>query len=424
MIRRAFAALAATIVAASPVRAASATGAPAVTVYDDGLELLVYPVQGARRAALWIVARAGGVNDPRGKGGIAHLMEHLALRGSHDVDGRAFMDEARAAGAIVNAHTFPERMTFELDAPADRIDALGARFLALVTSPAWQDANLERERGIIETEAAYHSAEGLLSLVDLAVFPSPQQGGPLAGTSESRADLRASDAIAFFERSLVPRNLTVILTGAVRPAQGRELVERAFRIPPPPEGEGSTLPRERPQLPVTQKMFAGVFVEMLGYLLDPLDRELCAPVAALLELRLALAIQGSNQRVSSVSVDCQRLRGNDFLIAHAFTTTLGASELPQTMAGVFSELGTNPPAVSERLLIDGRLARQAQRLHSDPSELAERLSLFAAERQGPRTELGRLRPPGVPTAARLAEFVRRSLAEDRKVLLSISPMQN
>lgn len=398
--------------------------APEVAVFEDGLELVTWPQPGARRAALWIVVRTGGTSDPPGKAGLAHLVEHLALGGSHDVGGRAFMDEARGAGATVNAHTYPERITFELDAPADRFDALAARFLRLVTSPAWEDAMIASERGIIETEAAYHATEGLLSLVDLAVFPAPAQGGPLIGTEESRSRLDMEDVAAFFARNMVPANISVVVTGATTPARSRALVEEAFRIPPARPGEAGALPREPPSLPVEQKLQAGVVVTMAGYLLDPGDRALCPAVASLLDLRLKLAVQLANERVSAVSVGCHRLRGNDFLIAFAFTSTLDTGDLPQRMQRAITGLGAELPTARERQLIDGRLSREFQRALGDPAALADRVSVVAAERIGPRTDLAGLRAAPLPAATRLGALVRRSFTEERRVLLSITPMQN
>jgi predicted Zn-dependent peptidase len=424
--RWALGALIAALLPAASLAAPRERGAsrPEVVSYPDGLELVVYPQPSARRAALWLVVRAGGVNDPHRKGGLAHLVEHLAFGGSHDLEGRAFFDEARAAGATVNAHTYPERITFELDVSADRLDALGGRFLGLVTSPAWQDARIERERGIIETEAAYHSTEGLLSLFDMAVFPAPQQGAPLAGTAESRTTLDVQDAAAFFSRAMAPSNLTVILTGAVTPAQGRELVERSFRIPPAREGERTVLPVERPTLPVEQRLQAGVVVVTLGYLVDPADRAYCPAVASLLDLRLMLAVQVESRRVSRLSATCARFRGNDFLVLLAFTSTLDTSELPQAMRGAVARLADAPPTAQERAVVDGTLSRELERAVGDPTALVERISVLAAERLGPAVDLSALRESPLPAAGRIREMVRRSLTPQREVLLHFSPMLN
>jgi len=188
------AALAATLLAVAPVRPA----APATLRLADGLEIVVLPLPAATWSSLRIVVRAGGASDPASKGGLAHLVEHLALRGSYDEDGRTFADDVRRAGARLNAHTTPDLTKFELDAPADAFPALAERLLKIVTSPAWERAPIQAERGVIETEAEYHATEGLLSLVDRAVFPSPLQAGPLAGTSDSRGALDAGDVARFF----------------------------------------------------------------------------------------------------------------------------------------------------------------------------------------------------------------------------------
>jgi predicted Zn-dependent peptidase len=411
-------------VPAHPARAAAASPAPEVVRLEDGLEVVTWPQPGAKRAALWVVVRAGATSDPAGRAGLAHLVEHLAFAGSHDVEGRAFFDEARAAGARVNAHTYPERITFELDAPAAKLDALGARFLALVTSPAWKDAPIGRERGVIDTEATYHSAEGLLSLVDMAIFPASRQGAPIIGTSESRAQLEPADAAAFFSRHMVPSNMTVVLAGAVTPEQARALVDRAFRIPPARAGEGASLPVDVPTLPMEQKVPAGLIVTLLGYELDPADRPLCRAVSTLLELRLKLGLQLAKERVSEVSVGCHRLRGHDFLVAFAYSNTLDVGYLPQRLQAVIGGLATSPPSAEERSIVQGRLARQLARAQADPVEAAGRVAALAAERAGQDLDLSALRAAPLPGAGRLGELVRRSFAPARQVLLNLSPAQD
>jgi hypothetical protein len=168
-----------------------------------------------------------------------------------------------------------------------------------------------------------------------------------------------------------------------------------------------------------------VTLTMLGYQLDSADRRICGDVAALLELRLRLAVQLAGPRVSEVSVLCPTLRGHGFLLAMAFTSTLDADDLPVQLQAAVLSLATRPPDATERALVDARLARLRSQLGSDGPALADRLSVTAAANPGDRTsELGTALPRALPPAGRIAELVQRSCAAERRVLLSFSPMQN
>lgn len=395
---------------------------PAVTRLADGLEIVVLRVPDAAWSSMRVVVRAGGASDPPGKGGLAHLVEHLALRGTYEEDGSALEADARRAGARLNAHTTPDLTKFELDAPNDAFAGLAERLLAMVTSPAWERALIERERGIIETEAEYHVFEGLLSLVDLAVFPSPTQTGPLAGTSESRASLDVDDVAQFYATRYAPSAITVVFVGPIRSDEARAVVERAFRIPPVLPGEAPAPPDEAPVVPLQQRVPGGITVTLLGYLLDRTDLGACEPVAALLELRLALALQVGGPMVPGVSVRCHTLRGNPFVVAAVYTTTFDAGDLPNEVAAAFESLPSLPPTAAERAAVNGRLARRERSMLADPELLAERVAALVAFRGDPRPLSDRVGHAPLPDAAALRRFAARSLAKERRILINVSPL--
>lgn len=402
-----------------PLAAPAAAAAPLLERGPDGLELLVQPVPGAPVGALRVLVRAGGAADPPGKDGLAHLVEHLVLVGDAPAL-RAFHDEARAAGATVNAHTTQGWTRFELDAPAGRFLELAGRFLGLVTNPQWDAVSVGRQRGVLQTEADYHERAGLLDLVDRAVFPAPVQRGSLVGSEGSRSGLDAATARAFFADHHRPDLTTVVVSGPVTAAEARALVEGAYAVPPPP-GPPPARGEEPPNLPLQQRVQAGLVLSMLGFRLDPADRGPCVEVAALLELRLRLAIELEGPHVSHVAVECPTLRGVPFLLALAYTSTLDAGDLPAELERAFRELAERPPDARERALVDANLDRRRRRLLADPPALADWLSEQAAS--APGTPPAALLPGALPPAARLRALVERTVSAERRVLLSCSPTQ-
>jgi hypothetical protein len=390
----------------------------------DGLVLVVQEIPGSPTVSVRVLFRAGGADDPPGLDGLAHLVEHLVFEGDDGKVATSFRDTARAAGAILNAHTSSSWTRFELDVPSRAFEQVAPSWLRLVTNPAWDEASIGRARGVLSTEAEYHAEEGLLELFDQAVFPSPVQDGSLVGSKDSRGRLTEDMARDFFSRHYRPDRTIIVVTGAVTVSQARALVAESFAIPPaPPEPAGP--PRERPNVPLQERLQAGLTLTMLGYHLDQADRRACGDVAALLELRLRLAVQLAGPRVSEVAVRCPTLRGHGFLLAMAFTSTLDAADLPGQLQAAVRSLATRPPDANERALVDSRLARLRGRLVADAPALADRLSEIAAESpDGRAAELGAVLPQALPPAGRVAELVRRSCTADRRILLSFSPMQN
>jgi predicted Zn-dependent peptidase len=217
--------------------------------------------------------------------------------------------------------------------------------------------------------------------------------------------------------------MTVVFAGPIRAEDARGVVERAFRIPPALPGEAPAAPDEAPVLPLQQRVPGGITVTLLGYLLDRADLGACEPVAALLELRLALALQVGGPMVPGVSVGCHTLRGNPFVVAAVYTTTFDAGDLPREVDDAFAALVTVPPTAAERAAVNGRLERRERRLLADPELLAERVAALVAFRGDPRPLGDRIGFGRLPDAAALRRFAARSLAKERRILVNVSPLQ-
>lgn len=407
--------------------ALSAAAAPQTTRerLEDGLEIIVHRLPAAPTASLRLVVRAGGSMDTRGKGGLAHVVEHCVMQGSYDVRGRTFLREARRAGAVVNAHTYAESTRFELDAPVEPFPRLAERFVRMVTSPAWERVDVQTELGVIRTESSIHDGEGLLSFVERALFPSAGRVDTLLGSSDSRETIRREDLTRFYERYYLPSNMTVVFAGKVSMAEAKGILARSVRLPPALPGERPPPLSEAPALPMEQRVPAGITVTVLGYHLARWERPSCEALAALVELRASRQLQIQRPLVSRVDAHCSRLRGQPFLLAFAYTRRLDAGDLPEEMDRVLLDASTQPPSAQERALVGGRLERRRQSTMSDPTRAAEALAEEAGEpRPGEATDLREVTQKTRPDPAGSTRLARESFVGDRRVLLHLTPLQD
>ncbi|MCP4508846.1 MAG: insulinase family protein, partial [Fuerstiella sp.] len=89
------------------VPAAMATAAENVTSFmlENGLQLVV--IEDHRAAAVTHMAwyRVGSADEPPGKSGIAHFLEHLMFKGTDDLEPGEFSRVVRANGGSDNAFT-------------------------------------------------------------------------------------------------------------------------------------------------------------------------------------------------------------------------------------------------------------------------------------------------------------------------------
>ncbi|MBI5068575.1 MAG: insulinase family protein [Deltaproteobacteria bacterium] len=396
---------------------APAAAAPQVELLAGQMELIVLPVAGATSASLRYVVRSGAAHDPPAKGGLAHLVEHMLIRDAKGAVG--LIEVARAAGARVDAYTSRDATVFELDAPAKEFEALARALIRAVNDPAFRSRDIDRELGVIQNEAELPARGGqALRYIDKALFRG-QGGGTVIGSSAARATIERSDLVAFYQRHYVTSNTTAVLTGAVTPASARALLDESLLLPPALPGERPEPILAIPELPFTESVRAPFLGAVMGYRVETADHEACLALAALVELRLYVALQLREPLVSSVSVECADIRGSRFVLAVAYSPGVDASDLSETMTQAFRDAGRMAPTSQERKVLEQRLRRIAERVQSDPAALADDVAWNASQpREGTRTVLPRARVGPFPAVQELA---RRAFTPERRVLLQLSP---
>ncbi|HEV2514639.1 MAG TPA: insulinase family protein [Devosia sp.] len=97
---------------------------PTVVQYrlDNGLEVLLSPDSKVPKVGLALVYRVGGMNEPAGRSGFAHLFEHLMFSGTTKYP--KFDDTYSALGVQNNAFTEEDRTVYVADALASALPVL------------------------------------------------------------------------------------------------------------------------------------------------------------------------------------------------------------------------------------------------------------------------------------------------------------
>ena len=72
---------------------------------DNGLQVAVVENHKAPVVLQQVLYKTGSLYDPKGKGGIAHLLEHMMFRGTDKLPGKMFDNLTQKDGAQSNAYT-------------------------------------------------------------------------------------------------------------------------------------------------------------------------------------------------------------------------------------------------------------------------------------------------------------------------------
>ena len=72
---------------------------------DNGFRVILAPNDKENKVYMSTIYLTGSLNDPQGKGGLAHLLEHLAFKGTQNVKGEEFQRRLDQYTLMTNAST-------------------------------------------------------------------------------------------------------------------------------------------------------------------------------------------------------------------------------------------------------------------------------------------------------------------------------
>jgi predicted Zn-dependent peptidase len=416
---------------------ARADEAPEVVQFalDNGLEVLLAPDHKVPKVGLTLVYRVGGMNEPSGRSGFAHLFEHLMFSGTPEYP--RFDAIYSALGIDNNAFTADDRTTYisgglasalpvMLSVEADRMANLGDD----VTQ-----AELDLQRNVVKNEIRQKVLDtpGQRGAIELkaALFPKPH---PYAeATIGSTADLDAAtlaDVRAFFARYYVPNNATLAISGDFQVDAVKAMLDETFAKVP--RGADVAVPAAQQPKP------AAVRIETTDRVVTPVvTMALAGPLIGTTEsaaLGLASDLLGNPNHgmlrrtlvntglatAASADWDANRL-GGQFTVSATAADGVTAQALEAALREavakfVASELDAEDVArVRDNLLLGRRISSEG--LLSRARALAERYDLFGARSYGLTDD---------PVLAGLTRdqaqaTVRTLLTPDHFSVLTISP---
>ena len=181
---------------------------------------------------------AGALHEEDDEQGFAHLLEHLAFRGSEFVpDGeskRIWQRLGVSFGSDSNAQTTPTQTTYKLDLPnatAAKLDESMKLVAGMMRAPAITESALNAERLIVLAEL--REANGAQMEFGNALREHIFQGQRLAerstiGTPETVMAATAPALRAFHARWYRPEKTVVVIAGDADPADLEALVKTHF----------------------------------------------------------------------------------------------------------------------------------------------------------------------------------------------------
>jgi predicted Zn-dependent peptidase len=190
-----------------------------LTTLESGLRVVTHEMPHLESASVGVWVEAGARQETVSEHGIAHLLEHMAFKGTHRRSARQIVEEIESVGGELNAATSLESTAYFARILKDSVPLALDILADILLNPVFDEAELSREKGVIEQEIAAVNDmpdDLVFDCIQETAFPDQSLGRPILGTPQSIARFTRDDLISYRAQHYQPSAMVVGATGAVK----------------------------------------------------------------------------------------------------------------------------------------------------------------------------------------------------------------
>lgn len=191
------------------------------------------------RADFYIAQKVGSVNEDESQRGLAHFLEHMCFNGTKNFPGNSVISYMETLGvkfgADLNAYTSTDETVYRIcNVPTDNQSSLDSCLLVLHD---WshdlllEDAEIDKERGVIESEWRMRSGAGYRMLERCApvIFSGSRYGHRMPiGLMSVVRNFAYDDLRRYYHKWYYPANQAIVVVGNVDIDYTEKMIKKLF----------------------------------------------------------------------------------------------------------------------------------------------------------------------------------------------------
>ena len=202
-----------------------------VTRLESGLTVASDTMASVETVSLGAWIGVGTRHEPAQVNGVAHLLEHMAFKGTEQRSARDIAEQIEAVGGHVNAYTSRETTAFYAKVLADDL-ALATDVIAdILQNSVFDETELTRERAVVLQEIGQSidtPDDIIFDHFQETAYPDQALGRPVLGRAEIVSSLGRDSLRAYMSRHYSPERMVVAAAGQVDHERLTALVAEAF----------------------------------------------------------------------------------------------------------------------------------------------------------------------------------------------------
>ncbi|MFN4985469.1 MAG: M16 family metallopeptidase [Ignavibacteria bacterium] len=189
---------------------------PTELILSNGIRLVSDYVGSVDSCALGIWVKAGTRDEPPGKSGVAHFVEHTSFRRTALRTTSKISRDFENRGAYANAYTTKEETCYYVRTLREHLLDVSTTLADVVVNPVFDADDVEKERTIIVEEIRSYEDEAEEHIFDLGeqqLFPVDAIGSSIVGTVQDVESLKRTDIVRFHKQHYTPDNVIIAISG-------------------------------------------------------------------------------------------------------------------------------------------------------------------------------------------------------------------
>ncbi len=198
----------------------------------NGLHVVVIPDHRAPVVTQMIWYKVGAADEPQGKAGIAHFLEHLLFKGTAKYPNGAFSQIVRINGGTENAFTTQDYTVYHQRIAKQHLSLMMELEADRMQNLVLTDANVLPELLVVLEERRERTDNDPSSLLaeqmSAAMYTAHPYGKPIIGWMSEVLQLKRQDALDFYRTHYEPNNAVLIVAGDVTAAEVEALATKHY----------------------------------------------------------------------------------------------------------------------------------------------------------------------------------------------------
>ena len=201
-----------------------------ITELENGLRIVTQNMPGLETVSMGIWNAVGGRDEVEANNGVAHLLEHMAFKGTKTKNALQIAETIENVGGDINAYTSKEITAYYVKLLADDLH-YGVDILTdILQNSTFDEDELNRERGVIIQEIGMYldtPDDMIFDYWQEKAFPNQPMGRSILGKTDIIKNISREEVKGFMTNHYNPNKMIISAAGKINHDAFVEMIKKS-----------------------------------------------------------------------------------------------------------------------------------------------------------------------------------------------------